>query len=144
MTGHTDGVKYALAWVVAAVVATGLGVLGVAWTVDRVQIRGPIGDHEAIRSAELGTASPSPDSGQARVDEEITGEWGTFVVGCRGVYAYGVDTRPAPGWTVISVEPGPDDDVDAVFANEETSVDIEVFCNRGSPTVAEIERHERP
>ena len=43
---------------------------------------------------------------------------------------------------MVSFEPGPDDDVDAVFAQARRSVEIEVFCNRGVPTVAEIERNE--
>ncbi len=41
-------------------------------------------------------------------------------------------------------EDGPDDDVEAVFAQARRSVEIEVFCNRGEPTVAEIERNELP
>ena len=44
----------------------------------------------------------------------------------------------------MSFEPGPDDDVDAVFANAGRSVELEVFCNRGTPTLAEIERHDLP
>ena len=44
----------------------------------------------------------------------------------------------------MSFERGPDDDVDAVFANAGRSIDLEVFCNRGRPTVAEIEFNELP
>jgi len=65
------------------------------------------------------------------------------VVECRGTFAYGLRARAAStgGWRLISYEKGPDDDVDAVFSNGRNSVDLEVFCNRGRPTVAEIERN---
>ena len=47
----------------------------------------------------------------------------------------------AAGWRIVSWEKGPDDDVDAVFSDGRNSVDLEVFCNRGRPTVAELERN---
>ena len=50
-----------------------------------------------------------------------------------------VPDAPAAGWRVISFERGPDDDVDAVFASGRRSVELEVFCNRGEPTLAELE-----
>ena len=34
--------------------------------------------------------------------------------------------------------------MDAVFAQARRSIDLEVFCNRGEPTVAELERNELP
>ncbi len=76
----------------------------------------------------------------------ITEEFGVFVVECRGVVAYGIAVRPdtAAGWRVVSFERGPDDDVDAVFARQRESIEIEVFCNRGRPTVAELERNTLP
>ena len=45
------------------------------------------------------------------------------------------------GWRIVSWEKGPDDDVDAVFSDGRNSVDLEVFCNRGRPTLAELERN---
>ena len=45
---------------------------------------------------------------------------------------------------MVSFESGPDDDVDAVFGNGRRSFDLEVFCNRGEPTVAEIEENTLP
>ena len=45
---------------------------------------------------------------------------------------------------MVSFEGGPDDDVDAVFSNGRRSFDLEVFCNRGEPTVAEIEENTLP
>ena len=73
-------------------------------------------------------------------------EFGGFLVECRGVAAYGIEARPdtAAGWRVVSFERGPDDDVDAVFSQDRRSIDIEVFCNRGEPTIAEVERNELP
>ena len=87
------------------------------------------------------TAVPSPQG--PAVGDEVSGEWGTFVVECRDTYAYGVAARPdrAAGWRVVSWEKGPDDDVDAVFSDGRNSVDLEVFCNRGRPALAEIERN---
>ena len=52
--------------------------------------------------------------------------------------------EPAPGWRIVSYETGPDDDVDAVFAKAAESIEIEVFCNRGIPTVADLERKTLP
>ena len=45
---------------------------------------------------------------------------------------------------MVSFECGPDDDVDAVFSNGGRSVDLEVFCNQGEPTVGEIEGNTLP
>ena len=50
-------------------------------------------------------------------------------------------TNPEGGWRIVSWEKGPDDDVDAVFSDGQNSVDLEVFCNRGRPTLAELERN---
>ena len=54
---------------------------------------------------------------------------------CRGAFALGLDVRPdeAAGWRTVSYETGPDDDVDAVFAQRDRSIEIEVFCNLGTP-----------
>ena len=63
---------------------------------------------------------------------------------CQGPYAVGVEARPdtAAGWRTVSIDAGPDDDVDAVFRNRLRSVEIEVFCNQGVPTIAEVEYDE--
>ena len=45
---------------------------------------------------------------------------------------------------MVSYEQGPDDDVDAVFSNGRRSIDLEVYCSRGRPTVAEIENNRLP
>ncbi len=44
----------------------------------------------------------------------------------------------------MSYETGPDDDVDAIFTSGARSIEVEVFCNAGVPTVAEIERKTLP
>ena len=65
---------------------------------------------------------------------------------CQGAFAIGRDVRPdeAGGWRTISFETGPDDDIDAVFAKRDRSIEIEVFCNLGEPTVGEVERTTLP
>ena len=44
----------------------------------------------------------------------------------------------------MSFETGPDDDIDGVFAKGDRSIEIEVFCNRGEPTVSEVEQNALP
>jgi hypothetical protein len=132
-----------LLWALAAAVAVTVGVLAVTTAGAGIRDRGPIGDNELIRQADL-SVPPSVDSTLEPVRREIAEEFGVFVVECRGSLASAVEARPAAGWRVISYESGPDDDVDAVFASAGRSVDVEVFCNRGVPTVSDLEVHSRP
>ena len=74
----------------------------------------------------------------------IEDDFGTFVVECRGVVAYGIETRTRDGWRTVSYEPGPDDDVDAVFAKQGRSIEIEVYCNQGRPTLGDRESKTLP
>jgi hypothetical protein len=140
-------VGWTLGWLVAAALSVTVGVVAVTSLGASIRDRGPIGDNELIRQAELAEgSSPVPDPDAETVRRTVEDEFGSFVVECRGVYAYGIEARPdeAAGWRTVSYERGPDDDVDAVFANSGRSVDLEVFCNRGTPTVAEIEFNELP
>lgn len=137
---------WVLAWLLAAGLAVTVGVLAVTSLGASIRDRGPIGDNQLIRQADVDEgpgAGPVDDTGAQPVQRTFTDEFGSFVVECRGVYASGVSTTPdtAAGWQVVTFERGPDDDVDAVFVNGERSIDVEVFCDRGEPTVAEIERH---
>lgn len=136
---------YAVAWSVAASVAVTVGVVSVTTMGDTIRDRGPLGN-EVARLAELEEGEARPDPDDPRVTETIRGEYGRFTVACQGAVAIGVAVRAdeATGWRVVSYEPGPDDDVDAVFSNRRRSVELEVFCNRGEPTVAEIERKTLP
>ncbi len=133
-------------WFLAAAASITVGVLVVDQLGASNRDRGPIGDNELIRQAQLAGDSASPDPEAEVVRRDIEEEFGVFVVECQGVYAAGVDARPdeANGWSVVSFERGPDDDVEAVFAQQRRSIEIEVFCNRGEPTVAEVERNELP
>ncbi|NPD06640.1 hypothetical protein HN031_18345 [Nocardioides sp. zg-1308] len=128
-------------WAVTTTVAVLVGVLAVSTVGATIRDRGPVGD-EVMRDDSVAPPS-SPPAGAPRVRDEIAGEWGAFVVECRDTWAYGVGVRPdeAAGWDVVSWEKGPDDDVDAVFSDGSRSVDLEVFCNRGRPTLAELERN---
>ncbi len=128
-------------WAATTAVAVLVGVFAVSTVGATIRDRGPVGDKVVPDAAVDASAVPSPDG--PRVRDEVSGEWGAFVVQCRGTWAYGVGVRPdeAAGWRIVSWEKGPDDDVDAVFSDGRNSVDLEVFCNRGRPTLAELERN---
>ncbi len=89
-----------------------------------------------------GSATPRPDA--ERIRRSIVDEFGTFEVECRGVVVYGLSTDTAPGWRTVSYEPGPDDDVDAVFARAGDSIEVDVFCDQGRPTISDLERKTLP
>lgn len=132
-----------MAWIAAAAVLITVGVITVSSVGASIRGRGPLGN-EVIRNAEISEGSVQPSdlpSDVPRVEQRITKEFGTFVVACEGVYAFGVKALPdtANGWRTVSFEPGPDDDVDAVFSNGNRSIEIEVFCNRGRPTISDLE-----
>lgn len=139
---------WTLAWLVAAALAVVVGLVAVSSVGAGLRGRGPLGDNEAIRQAELsdvGFVDPSEAASLAPGERrELSGEFGVFVVECQGPYAVGVDARPdiEAGWRTVSIDRGPDDDVDAVFRNRLRSIEIEVFCNQGMPTVAEVEYDE--
>jgi hypothetical protein len=128
-------------WAATTVVAVLVGIFAVSTVGATIRDRGPIGDEVARDTSDTGTPAPTPEG--PRVRDEISGEWGAFVVECRDTWAYGVAARPdrVAGWRVVSWEKGPDDDVDAVFSDGRNSVDLEVYCNRGRPTLAELERN---
>jgi hypothetical protein len=134
------GVVLGVAWVSTTIVAVVIGVLAVTLVGASLRDRGPVGAEVGTEVVATPTAAPSPTG--PRVRERIEGDWGAFVVECRETYAYGVAVEPdrAAGWRVDTWQKGPDDDVDAVFGDAQTSVTIEVFCNRGRPTLADVER----
>ena len=127
-------------WAATTAVAVLVGVFAVSTVGATIRDRGPVGD-EVLRNDTV--TPPAVDPEGPAVRDEVSGEWGSFVVECRDTWAYGVAVRPdeATCWRIVSWEKGPDDDVDAVFSDGRNSVDLEVFCNRGRPTLAEIERN---
>ncbi|GAA1996738.1 hypothetical protein [Nocardioides kribbensis] len=145
-TEHGDWrrvVGYALAWGLAAALAVTIGVLAVTSLGDSIRGRGPLGSNELIRNAEQDDDAPYDPQGES-IRTVVRDEFGGFVVECQGFTAIGVEPRPARGWTTVSYETGPDDDVDAIFTSGARSIEVEVFCNAGVPTVAEIERKTLP
>lgn len=128
-------------WAATTAVAVLVGVFAVSTVGATIRDRGPVGD-EVMRDNSVAPASV-PDPEGPGVRDEIAGEWGAFDVECRDTWAYGVGVRPDKdaGWRIVSWEKGPDDDVDAVFSDGRNSVDLEVFCNQGRPTLAELERN---
>lgn len=126
---------YVVAWVVAATLAVIVGIAAISQVGASIRGRGPLGTEAPDPGRGVVSVKPDRDSPEQR--KAIAGDWGEFVVGCRGVAAYGRDVTAAPGWRIVSYERGPDDDVDAVFANarQRSSVELEVYCNLGVPTL---------
>ena len=124
-----------------AAVSVGIGVVTVTQLGAALTERGPLGNQAARSDLREGSARPNPDAPLVR--RTFTEEFGEIDVACQGPYALGVDVRPdeANGWRTISFETGPDDDIDAVIAQQDLSVEIEVFCNLGKPTISEVERN---
>ena len=127
-------------WIVVAVVAVTVGVVAVTRVGATLSDRGALGNEAARSDLREGGASPDPDD--PMVERTFTEEFGEIDVACQGAFAIGLDVRPdeAAGWRTISFETKPDDDIDAVFAKGDRSIEVEVFCNLGEPTVSEIER----
>ena len=139
----TRRMGYALAWVAAATVAVVVGVVAVTSVGASVRDRGPLGN-EVQRSAEQLEGRSTPDPGAKTLSRTISGRFGEFEVECRGVVAYGLAATTMDGWRTVSYEPGPDDDVDAVFARNGRSIELEVYCNQGRPTIADLEHKTLP
>ena len=134
----------ALGWLLAAALAVTVGVVAVTQVGASLRGRGPLGN-EVVRG-ELQEQSAEVDPSLPQVERTIRDEFGELDVACQGLYAVGLDARPdrEAGWRVVSYETGPDDDVDAVFANRDRSIELEVYCNRGEPTIGDIERNTLP
>lgn len=137
---------FALLWVVAAVVTVTVGVAAVTGLGDQIRDRGPLGDNEMVREAGQRTGPATPNPSDPEVEETFTGDFGEITVACQGMYAIGVEARPdeAAGWRTVSYEPGPDDDIDAVFSNGRRTQELEIYCNQGRPVLAEIENNTIP
>jgi hypothetical protein len=127
---------YAVGWLAAAAVAVTIGVVAVSSVGASVRDRGPLGNDVPDDLAE-GTSTPEPSA--RSISHTIEDEFGSFEAACRGAVAYGLAAAPAAGWRVVSYEQGPDDDVDAVFARGDRSIELEVYCNRGRPTIGDRE-----
>ncbi|GAW50859.1 MULTISPECIES: hypothetical protein [unclassified Nocardioides] len=132
-------VGFAVAWVGAAALAVTIGVLTVSSVGASIRGQGPLGN-DVVRPE----GSSRPEPGATRIRDEIEDVFGTFVVECRGVVAYGIATETRDGWRTVSYEPGPDDDVDAVFAKQGSSIELEVYCNQGRPTLGDRESKTLP
>ncbi|MDO9456808.1 hypothetical protein [Nocardioides sp.] len=143
-TSRTLG--YVAAWLVAATVAVVVGLVAVTGVGASVRDRGPLtGAEQAVRDAQVdeeGVAEPDP--GATRQSGSFDGDYGTFDVTCQGAVAFGDAAEPATGWRVISYEQGPDDDVDATFASGDRSVELDVYCNSGVPTLSDREVNTLP
>jgi len=130
---------------VAAVVAVTVGVTAVNGLGDRIRDRGPLGDNELVRNAQLQTQTPTLDPDEPLVEATFTDDFGSFTAACRGQWAIGLEAVPdrGSGWRTISYEEGPDDDVDAVFSDGKRSQELEIYCNLGRP-VLELENNTLP
>lgn len=137
---------YVAAWVLAASLAVTVGLVAVTSVGASVRDRGPLtGEAQAVRDVRgQDDVTITPDPRAARSSRSFDGDWGSFDVTCQGATALGDGARGATGWRVVSYEEGPDDDVDAVFASGVRSVELEVYCNAGRPTLADLEDKTLP
>lgn len=137
---------YLAAWLVAASLAVTVGLVAVTSVGASVRDRGPItGQAQAVREARADAEGVAvPDPGARRVSESFADDYGRFDVTCQGAVALGDAAVAAPGWRVVSYEQGPDDDVDAVFASGGRSVELEVYCGAGRPTISDREDKTLP
>jgi len=142
-----------LGWLVAAALAVTIGVVAVTTVGASLRGRGPLGGEVAVDRAgqdgagqQQGSQTVEVDPDAQLIERTIRDEFGEFDVACQGLYAIGLDARPdeAAGWRVVSYEDELDDDIDAVFANKGRSIEIEVYCNRGEPTIGDLERNTLP
>lgn len=128
-------------WAAALVLFTGIGLVAVGSVGDAARGSGPLGAAVIRVDAPVPPTVPAtPPPGLAEVRDELVHDFGTFTVGCHGPYAVGIGAKAAPGWQAVRFEPGPDDDVEVVFASDTELVELEAFCNRGRPEVAELDR----
>lgn len=129
-------------WIAVAAVAVTIGVLAVTRVGATLSDRGPIGDAGDRSNLREGRGTPDPDA--SVVERTFAEEFGEIDVSCQGAFASGLDARPAAGWRTVSFETEADEDIDGVFAKGDRSIEIEVFCNRGEPTISEVEHNELP
>lgn len=94
----------------------------------------------------LGSDPRHLENNEPPVEKTFSADFGQFVAVCRGRLAIGVEARPdeAAGWLTVSYEPGPDDDIDAVFSNGRRSQELEIHCVLGRPVLSEIENDTIP
>jgi hypothetical protein len=139
---HTGALT--VGWLLAAALAVTVGLVAVTTVGASMRGRGPLGN-EVVRE-DLADQEAQVDETLPLVEHTFSEEFGELDVACQGLYAIGLDARPdkAAGWQVVSYESGPDDDVDAVFANKDRSIEIEVYCNAGEPTISDLERNTLP
>jgi hypothetical protein len=137
----TRRVVQVVSWLASLVVATALGLTAVTVVGDLASGRGPLG--QAVTSPRSTTdAGGSAAPGARAVRRVFTRDFGTFTASCTGPVARAVSATARPGtpWRVVRFEPGPDDDIAVVFRGPDELVEVEVFCNRGRPTVSELDR----
>ena len=82
---------YLVAWLLAAGLAVTVGVVAASTVGASIRGRGPIGPEVGVDTAV--EATPDPDAPAVR--DRIEGEYGAFVVECRGTFASGIRAEPA-------------------------------------------------
>ena len=135
-----------LGWLLAAALAVTVGVVAVTTVGASMRGRGPLGN-EVVRERRCRSGPPrsirGPAPGRAHVPRRVRRARRRLPGRSTRSASTPVPTSAA-GWRVVSYETGPDDDIDAVFANKDRSIEIEVYCNRGEPTIGDLERNTLP
>jgi|SRR5262245_11230537 len=140
-----------LAWGIGAVAAVVLGVVSVsligATLPDKAapsqspaqQSAGSDDEEdEAISSptAEASPTSPTSDNPSPPTSDRerlVASPGGTVLARCSAAGAYLVSLRPAPGYRVTRVDPGPAPDATVTFESGQGQVDMVVQCLSGVP-----------
>lgn len=138
--------KAGLGWLVAAVVATLVGLGGIRLVGDSLTGTpgGVLSEDDVERALATppsggpsgsGPAATTPSGGPQR-SFTVTG--GSAIARCLdGDRAYLVSWSPAQGYQVTEHDQGPDDDVDVRFAGPDGFFEISVTCRGGTPALAD-------
>lgn len=117
-----------LTWLLAVLLASAIGFFAIGLVGAVLRDRGPLG----VVPHEIG-GQHSAEAGSVLVSERFRYDEGELTVECRGMSAVLVAAVPAPGWTLVNPEFGPDEDVDATFVRGGVRLAVEVYCNEGRP-----------
>ena len=135
-----------MGWVAAVVVATVVGLVAVQSVGQALQGSGPLGaqlDSSERDRTLLASQDPSvltPVASDPVLDRTFAGRYGSVKVRCQGSLATWQGATPAAGWRVVEYPEGVQAQVEASFSDGDSTIEVEVFCNAGVPTLTAFDR----